>query len=151
MPNFVDVLDAPLDDAKPPVPLPAGTYTFLINGPFTIKEGPGKDGKDAWKVAEFPARPIAAGPDVDQETLAAAGWPTDKTLRYSVFLSGENSAYFFREQAKNIFGVDTTGQTFKQALSMLQGRQFMATVTHVPNKDGTGFFAQINERSLAKV
>lgn len=142
--KFSDVLDMPASEVERPKPLPVGTYLFAVTGPHEDKTV----GKNNTRVAEFKARPVSAMDDVDRESLADYGFPTEKTVRLSFFLT-EDAIYRLKDFYVDVLGKDSEGKTIRQMLSELPGSTFLGIIQHRPSEDGKQFYAEFKSFARA--
>lgn len=141
-PNFASILDESPTEVSAPLPMPQGTYTFLIVGTPRYD----KSSKKGTDFVEFTLRPIAAEEDVDEAELEAVGGLADKTLKATFYLT-EDAVYRLDEFHEHC-GIDLEdGKSRRTRNDMLTNAEVRGFVKHEPSNDGTRIFARFN-RSL---
>lgn len=134
--NFNEVLSKPADAVEKPKPLPVGHYICAIDGQADYRET--KDGKG---VAEIKLKPLQPDVDVDPTALAEMGGLGNRTLRHSLWLE-EDSLYRIKEFGATV-GIEVVGKSIGEIFAEFPGRQCRVKVKHVPSKDGSEIYANV--------
>jgi len=144
-PDFSALLNVNANDIKPPVPLPVGTYTFVIK---SYEKGQSSKGTPS---LVFKASPLSAADDVDQEQLQEATASKalgDYEMRLTYYVTPD-SLWRLLDFFKSL-GMDTDGRTLMELLAEAQGQSFNGYVEHqVSQKNPDQVFANI--KSIAAV
>ena len=146
-PNFGALLDTPGSEIERPKPLPQGTYTTIIQGLPRYD----KSSKKQTEFVEFTHKFLAAGDDVDEESLTEALTKPDGSVKQLTEVTMRNTFYLVENalwRLKDFLGhagIDTTeeGKSLRNWIEETPGRQVGVFVQHVPTQDGSGTFAQI--------
>lgn len=141
-PDFTSLLNAPVDSAERPKPLPTGTYTFVIKG-----HGFDKSKNKQTPFVRFMCSPVAPGEDVDTAALPD-NWQT-KEMRLDFYLT-QDAMFRLREFLENL-GMNTSGRPFSQVIPETTNATFLGTVVHKFNqqKPNEPPFAEIDSVARA--
>ena len=112
--SFEDILNAPVDSFKEPVPTPRGTYSAVIDGPFERGESSAKK----TPYVRFKMKLLSAEPDVDEDELAESN-AIGRTMNYDLYLT-EASAFQFKTFLEHC-DINTSGMTLTEALAQTPG------------------------------
>ncbi|MDE2105564.1 MAG: hypothetical protein KGL39_50525 [Patescibacteria group bacterium] len=137
--NFADILDMPATEIERPKPIPTGTYIAMVQGMPRFD----KSAKKQTPFYEFTLKLLEAQDDVDADALSAMGGIADKTMRLTFYIT-EASVWRLKEFLETL-GIDLDGSTLRAGVEEAPGKQCGIYVRHVPNQDGTGFFAEIGK------
>jgi len=136
MDAFADILNRPSGEAPKPVPLPAGTYVCLIDGPHKTS----KVGQDQTDVAEFTLKVLQVVQANEEEIAAVEGGVLGKTISARFFIT-EKALYRLDEFLEKL-GI-AKGLPYKQALAECPGKTVIISVIQKPSPDGTRLFNEI--------
>lgn len=149
-PNFESILDTPTDEVTRPKPLPIGTYDAVVMGMYET----GVSSQKKTPFVQFAFKLIAAGPDVDEEELAAVladkdGNPTplsDKVFKNNStkFYTTPDSTWRLND-AMEAMGVDLDGKTIRQALSETPNSSCKIVLVHTTSEDGEQTFSELKK------
>ena len=147
--QFAPILDRPPTEFDRPLPLPAGTYSTVIQGQPRYD----KSAKKQTEFVEFTHKFISAGEDVDEEELTKALTKadgttknlTDVTMRNTFYIT-ENSVWRLREFLNNC-GLDANNAdaSLRELVEETPNQQVGVYVSHVPSQDGQSIFANITK------
>jgi len=144
--SFEDILNMPMEDAKPPQALPPGTYLTIVDGQPEFA----KLGANQTDCVNFTLKPMHAGQDVDQKQLKEAldGQALqDKKIRHRLFITNE-SKHRLRKFLQDDLGISKE-LPFRQAIMESMGKQVYVKLTHQASQDGTTIYN--NVQSTARV
>lgn len=135
MTSFTDILSTPFSEIRPPEPLPEGQYLALIDGQPEVTQR----GARNTQCVIFPIKLIQAvsQDETFQRDLAdALGHKTlgDLRLSHTMWVT-EASAYRLKQFLVDHLLIEGTTNAL-QAISMANGRQFLATAGPSIGKDG---------------
>lgn len=137
-PNFASILDEAPTEIERPKPLPAGTYTCVVQGQPVYD----KSTKKGTPYVQFTLRPIAAESDVDEDDLQEMGGFENKTIRATYYLTEE--AVFRLDEFHEHCGLDlATPASRKQRNDEVVNATVRATVKHRMSDDGSQVFAEL--------
>ena len=140
MTDFVDILDVPAEDVKPPALLPVGTYHTVIKG---LPER-GKSSQKQTDFYKFTHTIVAPLNDVDADELAEA-FPDGvqgKEIENTLYLT-EKSLFMLTDMIKNC-GVDISGgKSVRAAIDELPNSEVGILIKHEPSQDKSRIFARI--------
>ena len=85
MPDFKALLDQQVDDVKAPVPLPTGTYQFVVN-----RHEFNQKGEKNTNAVDFIVKPMAAMEDVDEELLAQVEKWKEKEMKLTYWITADS-------------------------------------------------------------
>ena len=145
MANFSDILNKPMDQIEPPVPLPVGTYLCLVDGQPEPKEL----GKNNTPAVIFNLKFCQAQGDVDQHALMEAlkGKPlTERFIQHTLWL--DDNPWRLKQFLKDHLRL-TDATTPLEALAQASGRQVLVNLGHRTSDDGTAIY--MNIKSTAAV
>lgn len=135
--TFAEILNRKVEDAPRPKALPNGTYTTVVDGPYTTT----KIGQDQKDVVDFKLKVIQVGDDVSPDEAAAfEGGLLGKNIRARFFVT--NEALYRLSDFLEILGIDK-GVDFKAALAQAPGKTVVVTLTQRPSPDGSTFYNDI--------
>jgi ribosomal protein S10 len=145
-PNFQSILDKPAAEVKRPLPLPVGTYLWLIINQPRIDKSP----KEQTQFVEYTFRCLQPMDDVDPQALgdykARGSEVAGKELKVTFWLT-EAAAYRLVNDDNNgfldILGLDKSGKSLSQLISEAPGNQVLGSITHSNSKDGSQVYANI--------
>ena len=145
MADFMNILSKPADAIEKPKPTPAGTYTCVCVGLFELKDLKTKNG--VAKKLHFKLKPLAAGPDVDQQQLIEAGGLGGYFPEFQVYLGvteddADKNMHRAKEFAENC-GVATSGLSVRAMLEAVQNQQVQVQIGHRPSDDGSMMYAEV--------
>jgi len=155
-PSFQDIMDTPMSDITPPVPIPAGSYIVMVVG--HANEDTASTGT---KYYVFTLQLQEALEDVDGEALEKSLTGMDGTVKRLQDKTIQSDRYYqtdaslFRlKKFLNDLGIEDTHDDgspkgAKEALMEVPGRQCMVTVTHRQGNSG-GIFANVSSTSPLK-
>lgn len=126
MASFQDILNTPIDQIKPPKPLPIGTYLCVVEGQPEIT----KIGKKETDAIIFQLKPMQAMPDVDQSSLldALEGKSlTEVRLRHTLWGTAD-AAWRLKQFLVDHLGI--AGSSMAEMVSSAMGRQVLVTLGH---------------------
>jgi hypothetical protein len=145
MPRFSEVATTPIDDIKPPKPIPVGDYLFLIDGPPEFSTGTSQKTNEPYERYDVNARPVQHKDTVDQMMLRDA-LEGDKLQDRPVKMA------FFEPHVIKAFceACGCKGKTLPEQIAQLPGKQFTGHVTHNPGqRDKTRLYANIDSYTKA--
>jgi hypothetical protein len=132
MSTFQDILSMPMDDIKPPKPLPIGEYIGLIDGSPEVTQR----GKNNNHCVVFPIR-LAQPVRVDQLALTEAldgKALTDVKLNYTLWLTPD-SVHRLKSFLVDHLGIEAGN--LNEAISQAPGKQLMVSIGHyVSSREG---------------
>lgn len=144
MSNFASILDRPSTEIERPKPLPAGTYTCVVNGLPRYD----KSSKKQTDFVEFQLKVLASGEDVDEDDLKA--WMTkpdgtsralaDAAIRATYYLT-EDAAWRLKKFLQDL-GIEEEG-SLRQMIEAAPGCQVNVFMKHRASEDGSTTFAEI--------
>lgn len=138
-PNFGALLDRAPTEVERPKPLPAGTYTCVVQG---LPEYD-KSSKKQTEFVRFTLKPLAAEADVDTEALAELGGLGEKTITVTFYIT-ENSLFRLKNFLGHL-GFDTADpeSSLREMCESATGRQVKAFIKHRASDDGESIFAEV--------
>lgn len=137
--NFSQLLQVDASKIEKPKPLPVGTYDCQV-----VKHEFGESASNKTPYCRVWLQPIVAGADVDQDALSALGdHPFKRQMKIDFWLTSD-SLYRFSEFFRDTLGLDVTGKTLDELCPQMNGQTVKAEIIHVPSKDGTEIYANIN-------
>lgn len=142
MSTFQDILNKPVEDIKPPRPLPIGTYMCIVDGVPEVKQM-GKAGNSA-AVIKF--KFMQPQPDVDQSALVEALSESGKQLPDFSVTSNmwlTDAAAFRLKDMLESFGISMSSKTLAQALEEAPGKSCLVSIGHRPSEDGKSMFMDV--------
>lgn len=138
-PNFGALLDKAPTEIERPKPLPAGTYTCVVQG---LPEYD-KSSKKQTEYVRFTLKPLAAEADVDTEALAEMGGLGDKTIPVTFYIT-ENSLFRLKDFLSHLgFDVTDPEASLREMCETTTGRQVRAFIKHRASEDGESIFAEV--------
>lgn len=138
MVDFSQLLSQRVDDAKPPQPLPAGTYEGLITK-YEFKESKEKKTPMLAVSVKF----LAAREDVDPAGLTEIDLP--KIERVYNFILSDNARFRLAEFIKSC-GIPTTGRAFSETVPEINNQSVLIKVSNrLDPRDPTKTFWDIEE------
>jgi len=135
MASFQDILNTPMEDIKPPKPLPPGEYLSLIDGQPEITQR----GKNQNHCVVFPIKlvqPLDQTPAFQQQLVDALEGKalTEVKLSNTMWLTPD-SAYRLKNFLSDHLGIDA--RTPSEAISQAAGKQLIVTIGHyIIQKEG---------------
>ncbi len=135
-----DILDQPMGDWEAPKPLPAGHYTFVIDGQPRFD----KSARKGTPFIELMNKPLSAHDDVDEDDLNEVGDLSKKRVRLTFYFT-EESKYRFQDFARDVLGLEVEDKAPRQIASEMPGCQFVGTITHTSSEDGQRKYAEISD------
>lgn len=153
-PDFSEILDRVPSEIEKPKPIPVGTYSTVLQG-IPRQD---KSAKKQTRFVEFAHKIIAAGEDVDEDSLKEALTSPDGTVRSlqdivmkNTFYLTENSAWRLKDFLKDCgFDIDDDSASLRELIEQTAGRQVNVFVKHEPSQDGQSVFAKIASSSPAE-
>lgn len=142
MPDFNQLLSTKMEDVKAPPPIPAGTYSAVIQSYELLESSQKKT-----PFVRFWIRPTDAKEDVDATALQAYGDLSKAKLRKDFFLT-EDAFYRLKQFLEETLGIDGTGKTFNECLAQTTGASVVMSVKQSLAQDNVTMFSEIG--SLAK-
>lgn len=142
-PNFGSLLDTNADAIERPKPMPEGSYLWVVQGLPRYD----KSSKKQTEFAEFTLKCVAAGDDVDAESLAAMGGIEDKTQRATFYLT-EKSLYRLKEFLQHC-GIEVEGRPLRESIEEAPNCQVGAYIRHEASDDGETIYANLGKTFLA--
>lgn len=128
MASFEDILNTPVNEHKPPKPLPPGEYLGLIDGQPELTQR----GKNQTHCVVFPIKLMQAlnqSPTFQQELTEALEGKSLSDVRLSnTMWMTPDSAYRLGQFLNDHLGIE--GVSTREAISMSQGKQLIVTVGH---------------------
>jgi len=145
--NFMEILNVPFDSVKPPMPLPMGTYTCIVDGQPDYREM----GAEQNTGAIFKLKPIQAGPDVVEAELIEAldGKALSDFTIQTTFWITPKAMFRLTEFLSNALGIEGKGRQVPEMIPDAAGRTVNVMVTHRPAKDGKTMYMEA--KSFARV
>lgn len=150
-PNYASLLDAPASLDDRPKTQPQGSYLCIIKGLARYD----KSSKKQTDFAEFTAQVLQAGPDVDEDDLAA--WLTkadgsqvpitDKTIKLTYYLT-ENSIFMLNDFLDHC-GTDDT-KIRRERIEDTPNAEVVVYIRHVARQDGQGVRAEVAKTAPAE-
>lgn len=134
--TFGSILDKPISEIKEPVPMPTGSYVFVVHGLPRYD----KSSKKQTEFVEFTCNYVDALDDVDPDALKEAGGFAGKSIKNTFYLT-EESVYRLKEFLAHL-GIDEA-DSLRPMIEEATGRQFIGQVRHEPSQDGSRIFARI--------
>lgn len=138
MTNFASILDAPSEGGKRPPPLPAGTYTCIVQG---LPEY-GKSSQKQTDFVKFILTPTSALDDVDTEQLHEAGGFSGRKI-FATYYITEDAKWRLEAFLKHCGLDENEFSSIRQMIEATPGCQVLACMRHKPYQDGSGIFAEI--------
>lgn len=135
--NFDEILNTSFDTIEKPLPLPTGTYEFVV-----VDFATGTSQNKGTPYIELQCQPLAPGPDVDQTNLDLAKLAKRK-LRFTFWMT-EDAKFRFKDFLK-ARGIDTSGQTIKSILPQVKGITFKGAVTQAISEKTGDIFNNIDK------
>ena len=126
------LLSKPIDDVKPPVQLPLGSYLGVV----VKREFDKAKNKDETPIVRFEIGFREALPDVDADELSAAldGEPlTEKTQRLEFWLT-PNALFRLKEFGMDHCKVQSPGDTMAELIEAIVGCEAVFMLGQQPNK-----------------
>lgn len=126
------LLAKPMSDVKPPEPAALGSYVAtIVDRRFDKTTGEKKT-----DYVEFEYRLDEAGPDVDQEALAA--WLdgeslSDKSMKRTFYITPA-ALFMIKDEAIKTGLTEEDASNLGEAIEQMLGRQILITVGQSPNK-----------------
>lgn len=120
MVDLKSLLSKPMDDVKPPVPLPAGTYHGVVKGQSF---GESRQKKTPFVRYEFTLH--SAGDDVDASQLEGVDLST-KSPRFDFYLT-DNSDFRLKDFLTSV-GVKTEGRSLGECIAEAVGCEVVLTI-----------------------
>lgn len=152
MPDFSQLLSAPVDSFDKPKPLPAGTYygritTFKVDEVQNEKKTP---------YVRLNLVLDSAGEDIDPSLLSGTDdsgktWSIDltkKPVHIDYYLTPD-SQYRIRELMEDL-GMVITGRSLNETLPELQGQAVLIAMTQKPSRDGTQLYTNVDKITAHK-
>lgn len=130
MPDFSNILTKAVDDFKPPVALPPGSYSCIIKS-HKLEEI-GKNKTPGVIVILGIMAPMA---DVDQAELEKIEEWQKRELRATFWLT-EDSVYRLGEFLKNDLQMNTEGRSLDEVLSEIDGKTVTVFTQHRMTTEG---------------
>lgn len=137
MPDFNELMRAPADTFKRPIPLPVGTYQGRM-GKYEIKKSKEKQ----TPYIQWQIQLLAAGDDIKPEDLS--GIEVEKKVLSRNFFVTPDASYRLTEFLKTC-GIDVAGRTFNELLPEAMGASVLVSVIQRPSKDGKELFNEIQD------
>lgn len=144
-PNFTSILDEQPTEISRPKPLPAGTYTCVVQGQPRYD----KSSRKQTDFVEFTLRPVSAEEDVDQDELNESGGLEGKTIRATYYLT-EDAVYRLDEFHEHC-GIDISEPASRRARNEeCVNATVIAVVKHRASDDGQRIFAELARTAAAE-
>jgi hypothetical protein len=149
MPSFQDILNTPMEDIKPPKPLPPGEYLGIIDGQPEITQR----GKNQNHCVIFPIKLVQAldsSPAFQQQLIEALEGKslTEVKLSNTMWLTPD-SAYRLKSFLTDHLGIKAGTPT--EAISQAMGKQLLVTIGHyIVQKEGEAPRVGMEIKSTAK-
>jgi hypothetical protein len=150
MPSFQDILDTPMDEIKPPQPLPPGPYIALINGHPEIAQR-GRNNNHCVIVSTKLVQALDTSPGFQQQLVEALnGKPlSDIQLKHTFWLT-DDSKYRLANFLTDYLGVPK-GKSISEGIAQIDGKQIIANVGHYTSeKEGEAPRVGMEIKSFAK-
>lgn len=139
-PNFSSILDEAPTEVKVPPPMPAGTYTFVVQGQPRYD----KSSKKGTEFVEFTLKPVAVGEDVDEDELNSIGGIDGKTVRATFYLTED--AVFMLDQFHAACGIDLSKPASRKARNdEVVNAEVGGYIKHEASNDGSRVFARLGK------
>lgn len=145
MPSFEDILKRPASDIKPPVPLPAGTYHCMVDGPPAPEESAQK--KTPCRTYKF--KILSIMDDVDAREAAeqqVVGKIITGQGAGAAFYITEESVWRYKEFLQDHLGIENPDET--KSLGELEaeapGKQVLVKIRHEISQDAKRVFHRID-------
>jgi hypothetical protein len=143
-PNFGALLDKAPSEVERPKPLPEGQYLWTIQGLPRYD----KSSKKQTEFVEFTLKAQQAGPDVDQDELAAMGGIADKTTKATYYIT-EGSLWRLKEFLDHC-GIDVDAcASLREAIDETPNCQVVGFIKHEASNDGESVFARLGKTANA--
>lgn len=140
MVDFASLLSQRVDDAKPPQPLPPGTYEGVIAN-YKFAESKEKKTPMLAVTVKF----LAPREDVDQEAFAAAEIDLTKIERTYNFMLSDPMRWRLAEFIKSC-GIPSVGRSFNETVPEINGQGVLIKVTQrFDSQDPTKVYWDIAE------
>lgn len=136
MVDFSHILSKPVDEAKRPPLLPAGTYHGML-GQYQLGETK-SDKKTPF--VRYNVQLTGPGDDIDPSDLADIDL-SKRTLYHDFYLT-EDSQFRLREFMESC-GLSVSGRSFGETIPELTGAQVLVKIVHRPSRDGSEIYANI--------
>lgn len=137
-PNFASLLDEAPSEVNAPKPLPVGTYNAIIIPPVNYD----KSSKKGTNFVEFTLKYTSAGPDVDEEDLAAMGGFEGKTSKVQFYLTPD--AVYRLDTFHRYCGLDLSDKVSRRERNdQVVGSAIRVQISHESSKDGSTVYARI--------
>ena len=145
--SFSSILDKPSSEIERPKPAPVGTYTVLIQGQPRFD----KSSKKQTPFVEFALQYLAAGEDVDEDSLT--DWLAGKKLKdmsiKSTYYLTDSAAWRLVEFLDHC-GAGDEDMTPRQRIAETPGKQVVISIGHEASDDGTAIFARVKGTAAAE-
>lgn len=142
MSNITDLLNRRASDVEKPKPLPTGTYIVRFADPG--KQTPVKTKDGDVETMEFMLTPVSPQDDVDAAVLAAQGGIGNRRLRHTLWLR-EEDLWKIKDLGEKLGMTqdEMDEMSLAQIVANYQNKMCYAKVKHVPSKDGSEIYANI--------
>lgn len=139
MADFNSILNTAADSVERPKPMPAGTYSAVVQG-HKLDES----SKKKTPYVRFEMRLLEAQEDVDQGELEAYGGLKDTSKLNLDFYLSESAMWRLKDFCgEKGLGLDVSGKTLKQLIAEAQDQVVGVVVAHRLSEDGEQAFAEI--------
>ena len=127
--DFNAILSKPAAAVERPKPLPAGTFRFIC-GPHTFGQ---VNNEKQTPYVRITVKPVEPKEDVDVDLLRQSPNWNQKEMRLDYYLT-EDALWRLTEFLEKHLQIESGGRTISEMLEDVQGRAFLGTVIHQPNK-----------------
>jgi len=138
-PNFRSLLSKPVESAKRPPVIPAGTYfATLTDYKLDESKNVNKNTGEKTPMLVVTLRNLQPGPDIDTEGLKDDdGAPIDLSKRafYHNFILTDNAIFRLREFQESC-KMPIQGRSFEETIPEMKGLQVILSVAQRPTEDG---------------
>jgi hypothetical protein len=150
--SFSSILDTPATEVERPKPLPAGTYSVIVQG---MPEH-GESSQKKTPFVKFTYAIQAAGEDVDEEELnelltkpdGSKDSLTSKTMK-DTYYTTPDALWRLTDTLENM-GIDAEGKTVRQMLDETPNSSLDIVVGHRASDDGQQIFAEVKRTLKAE-
>ena len=141
MPNYMDLLNTPVDEVKKPELCPSGTYRGQL-GKVVL----GESREKKTPMVTFPVKLISPTDDVDAELAAERMDRIQKFTGKKDFFITEDARWRLAEFLKAVLGEEETrGQPMSVLLNDMEHKEVLVEVEHVPSRDNKDQIAVVKD------
>lgn len=141
--DFDSLLDTSMDDIKPPVTTPPGTYSATVLGQPQIDKHPRFAGNPIF--VRFNLGNLQPGEGVSPEALADITDLESRVMQKDYVIESNDRVKYYLKLMLTSLGIRTEGRSLRSCIPEAAGARVLIEVTNTTSKDGKEIYANVGE------